>query len=115
MGTKSQISIMFPENESSVLDVYYETSIPQKGIDFLNAYTKQYIDYKYENKNRAATQTLDFIDEQLTSIRKYFNFQLKPKKKHLKSQNTYSEANSMTDRGLIGLIAVRKRKSCFDC
>ena len=110
MGTKSQVSIMFPEKESSVLDVYYETSIPQKGIDFLNAYTKQYIDYKYENKNRAATQTLDFIDEQLTSIRSTLTSTAR-NLEAFKSQNNYTEANSMADRGLSALSQLENEKA----
>ncbi|GEO03926.1 sugar transporter [Adhaeribacter aerolatus] len=110
MGAKGSISILFPENESSVLDIYYETSIPQKGIDFLNAYTKQYIDYKYENKNKAATQTLDFIDEQLAATRSTLT-QVERQKEAFKAENTYSEANSMTDRGLSALSQLENDKA----
>lgn len=112
MSAKSRISILFPENESSVLDIYYETSIPQKGIDFLNAYTQQYIDYKYENKNKAATQTLDFIDEQLTAIRSTLTTYEK-NLETFKSENTYSEANAMTDRGLSALSQLENDKAAL--
>ena len=112
MTAKSRISILFPENESSVLDVYYETSIPQKGIDFLNAYTKQYIDYKYENKNKAATQTLDFIDDQLTSIRSTLTTYEKSLET-FKTENTYSEAGAMTDRGLTALSQLENEKAAL--
>lgn len=110
MMAKSRLSILFPENESSVLDIYYETSIPQKGIDFLNAYTKQYIDYKYENKNRAATQTLDFIDEQLTSIRSTLTASAKSLEA-FKTENTYTEASSMADRNLSALSQLENEKA----
>ncbi|MDB5260865.1 MAG: capsular biosynthesis protein [Adhaeribacter sp.] len=110
MMAKSRVSILFPENESSVLDIYYETSIPQKGIDFLNAYTKQYIDYKYENKNRAATQTLDFIDEQLTSIRSTLTASAKSLEA-FKTENTYTEASSMADRNLSALSQLENEKA----
>jgi capsular exopolysaccharide synthesis family protein len=112
MSAKYKLMILLPENESSVLDVYMKTSIPQKGIDFLNEFAKQYINYKYETKNRAASQTLDFLDNQLTSIRSAL-VSSESNLENFKSANGYSEASSMTNRNLETLSQLEEEKAAL--
>jgi capsular exopolysaccharide synthesis family protein len=112
MAAKDQLMILLPENESSVLDIYYKTSNPKKGIDFLNEFAKQYISYKYESKSRAASQTLDFLDNQLTSIRTAL-VSAESQMERFKTTNTYSEASGMTNRNLETLSQLEEEKAAL--
>ena len=109
---KYKLNILIPDDKGSILDVYLETGIPEKGIDFLYEYTAQYIAYTHDTKNQAASQTLDFIDNQLVSIRKELSL-AESEKENFQSANTYSEATTMTDRSLTALSQLDNEKAAL--
>ncbi|HEV7622101.1 MAG TPA: hypothetical protein VGO09_10215, partial [Flavisolibacter sp.] len=62
---KNNLNILANGLDGSIIRVYLATTVPEKGIDFLNEFTRQYLNYKYEEKIRAVSQSMAFIDGQL--------------------------------------------------
>lgn len=54
--------------ESTILMLKTEGSVPQKEIDFLDSLCSSYIQYKLNLKNEYANNTIVFIDEQLQGV-----------------------------------------------
>ena len=54
--------------EASILNISLRSSNTKKAVDFLNMLTKVYLQQSLEIKNRIATNTIKFIDSQLTEI-----------------------------------------------
>ncbi|MGF1533611.1 MAG: GumC family protein [Bernardetiaceae bacterium] len=59
---------LFNEERSSVGDISINTSVPNIGIDFLEALIQSYTNAKLEDKQRSAKQTVEFIENQLQQI-----------------------------------------------
>ncbi len=95
---------------SSVIYIYLPTNVPQKGIDFLNEYTAQYIKYKYQEKDRSASQALAFIDDQLNIISSALTG-TESSLENFKTSNTYSDASKMTDRNFDALTQLENDRS----
>lgn len=98
-GYKGQLSVFTEEEESSILTIQFQTTIPRKGIEFLNEFTKQYIKNKYEEKSRAAAQALAFINEQISDVKGTLG-NTENNIASFKASNTFSDAASLTNRNL---------------
>lgn len=107
---KSKLNIRSSSSEGSIIDIYVETPVPQKGIDFLNEFTKQYINYKYEEKSKAVSQGLAFIDNQLYSIGKSLG-STENSLVSFKTSNTYTDASKMSDMSIDELSQLEKQRT----
>jgi tyrosine-protein kinase Etk/Wzc len=56
------------EKFSSILQLSIDSNLPSKGIDYLNALMEAYLENELDQKNRTASNTIDFIDEQLRGL-----------------------------------------------
>jgi len=63
------IKVVRPDNFSNVLALSLETDNPVIGRDILNQYMTEYQQYSLEDKRLIASNTLNFIDEQLDTVR----------------------------------------------
>jgi capsular exopolysaccharide synthesis family protein len=64
--SKLQVGLARPQ--STMLQLYVQEEVPQKGVDFLNKLVELYLDSEVEDKNRAGMSTAAFLDSQLESL-----------------------------------------------
>lgn len=64
----SKLSVGLARPQSTVLQIYLEDKVPQKGLDFVNALIQEYLKNDVDVKKRAASNTAIFLDSQLQSI-----------------------------------------------
>ena len=64
----SRLSVGLARSQSSILQIYLEDEVPQKGLDFVNALIEVYLKNDVDVKNNAASNTSDFLNAQLESI-----------------------------------------------
>jgi len=64
----SKLSVAMARAQSTILQLYLEDEVPQKGLDFLNALVKVYLKNDVDLKNKAASRTAEFLDDQLEDI-----------------------------------------------
>ncbi len=64
----SRLSVALSRPQSSILQIYLEDEVPQKGLDFINALIRVYLENDVDVKNNAASNTSDFLDSQLAEI-----------------------------------------------
>ncbi|MCH2213908.1 MAG: polysaccharide biosynthesis tyrosine autokinase [Flavobacteriales bacterium] len=64
----SKLSVALARSQSTILQLYLEDEVPQKGLDFLNALIKVYLENDVDLKNKAASRTAEFLDDQLEGI-----------------------------------------------
>lgn len=107
---REDLNLTFDDEESSILLVELSTTVPKKGIDFLNEYTKQYIKDKYEEKSRAASQALAFINEQLNTVKGSLG-STESNLANFKASNTFTDASAMANRSLDALTQIENEKA----
>ncbi|HZF65909.1 MAG TPA: polysaccharide biosynthesis tyrosine autokinase, partial [Chitinophagaceae bacterium] len=107
---KGKISIFQEDDESSVFQVQLTTAQPKQGIAFLNAYTKQYIEEKYEEKSRSAAQALGFINDQINSIRSSLG-SAETNLASFQAANTYSDAAGMAGRNMDAITQLENERA----
>lgn len=98
------------EEESSILQLSLETNNPQKGVAFLNEFSKQYLINKYEEKSRAATQALAFINEQIASVRGSLG-SAETSLANFKASTTFTDAGEMASRSLNALSQLDEERA----
>ena len=64
----SKLSVALARSQSTILQLYLEDEVPQKGLDFLNALIHVYLQNDVDLKNKAASKTAEFLDLQLEDI-----------------------------------------------
>jgi capsular exopolysaccharide synthesis family protein len=64
----SKLSISLSRSQATILQIYLEDEVPQKGLDFVNKLIEVYLRNDIETKKQAATATADFLDSQLNDI-----------------------------------------------
>lgn len=64
----ASLKVGYLNETSTVISVSMETATPAKGVDILNNLLQEYTFTTLESKNRAATNTLRFIDERLKLV-----------------------------------------------
>jgi capsular exopolysaccharide synthesis family protein len=65
---KANFSVSSSSLESTMVDLNFRSSNIQKGTEFLNNIIDKYIEKNLEEKNFLANQTIQYIDNQLSSI-----------------------------------------------
>lgn len=65
---KKHLSIEQFDEKSSILSISISEEVPQKGSDYLNELMETYIQSELSKKNLIATNTINFIDNQLKNI-----------------------------------------------
>jgi capsular exopolysaccharide synthesis family protein len=65
---QSKLSVSLARAQSTILQLYLEDEVPQKGLDFLNALIEVYLKNDVDLKNNAASRTAEFLDLQLEGI-----------------------------------------------
>jgi len=67
---RAKLKIQQPGKNSSVIVLSIEEQIPQRGIDFLNTLVQVYLENDILEKNKIASSTASFIENQLVTISK---------------------------------------------
>jgi capsular exopolysaccharide synthesis family protein len=65
---RAKLQINQPGKNSSVIVLNIEDQVPQRGIDFLNTLVQVYLENDMLEKNKIASSTAMFIDDQLETI-----------------------------------------------
>src|SRR5690606_26995154 len=65
---QAKLNIALINKQSSVIQLSVEDVIPQRGLDFLNTLINVYLEHDVKEKNKIASSTANFINEQLASI-----------------------------------------------
>lgn len=107
---KNDLNIYQDDTKGSVFEIQLTTPIPQKGINFLNAYTKKYIDEKYEEKSRSASQALLFINDQINTIRGSLG-SAEANLASFQAANTFSDAASMAERNMDAISQLENERA----
>jgi len=68
-GLSNALKIVRMDNYTNILTLSYETENTTIGRDILNQYMTEYQEYSLEDKQQIAFNTLEFIDEQLDTVR----------------------------------------------
>jgi capsular exopolysaccharide synthesis family protein len=105
-GFKSGLGIVSEDPKSGIIQIQLKTSTPDKGVEFLNELTKQYIKDKYEEKSRSASQSLAFINEQINTVKGTLGG-TESNLASFKAANTFSDPDAMTNRNLDALAQVQ--------
>jgi capsular exopolysaccharide synthesis family protein len=105
-GFKGGLGIISEDTKSGIIQIQLKTSTPDKGVEFLNELTKQYIKDKYEEKSRSASQSLAFINEQISAVRGTLGG-TESNLASFKAANTFSNPETMTNRNLDALADVQ--------
>lgn len=64
----SKLTVGMARSQSTILQLYLEDKVPQKSIDFLNKHIEVYLENDIEIKNKSASATASFLDDQLDLI-----------------------------------------------
>jgi capsular exopolysaccharide synthesis family protein len=74
MSYQAKVNVEAAAQNTTIANISFNSSNIQKGVDFLNELTNQYIIQSLERKNHLATKTIDYIDKQLYEISDSLNF-----------------------------------------
>jgi len=90
---------VFPfDNMASILSLSITTNHPQKGVDYLDALMEVYLEMELEEKNRMASNTVDFIDRQISGVSdslSFFETNLQSFRSGNKTYNIDNESNTV--------------------
>ena len=67
-GYRNQLTIEPISKESNIVQLSIRQAVPQKGVDFINAVMRVYLDNELYKKNQLGLRTIEFIDQQLTGV-----------------------------------------------
>jgi tyrosine-protein kinase Etk/Wzc len=94
------LSVVQTNTEVTAADISIKINQPTKGIDFLNVYTEAYMQRNLDRKNFIATNTIKYIDNELTHIQDSLTFTEKNLQKFRSSHQVMdisSKANRIFD------------------
>lgn len=60
-----KLQISWRQQGSAILNINVQSALPEKDLDFVNRYIQVVIEQGLEEKNQEATNTINFIDEQM--------------------------------------------------
>ena len=66
---QKKLNITQLERDTSLIKISFQDTIPKRANLYINALTKSFIDYSIENKNTHNSKTLNFITQELKSIK----------------------------------------------
>lgn len=110
---QEKINIEAYSTESSILKISIEENNPQKGVDFLNRHIENYIKNGLEEKNNVATTTINFINNQLLTIRDSLS-QIEDRLENFKKSNTSVDLSIEGNRLYSDIQEVEKQKSMLE-
>ncbi len=110
---QNKIEIEAFSTESSVLKISIEENNPKKGVDFLNSHIQNYIESGLEEKNIIATNTIDFINNQLLTIRDSLS-QIESRLEDFKKLNSSVDLSVEGNRLYSDIQEVERQKSMLD-
>src|SRR5690606_12907521 len=67
-GYRNSLTIEPISKESNIVQLSIQQAVPQKGVDFINAVMRVYLDNELYKKNQLGLRTIEFIDNQLTGV-----------------------------------------------
>ncbi|KEQ28930.1 hypothetical protein N180_15385 [Pedobacter antarcticus 4BY] len=67
-GFLANLNVVLSSKQSTVLNLSFESNVPQKGMDVLNTLVQVYNEAALTDKNRTTQSTIQFIDERLKLI-----------------------------------------------
>lgn len=97
----SSLELKPVERSSSILELSINSNLTQKGIDYLNALMEAYLENELNQKNRTASNTVNFIDKQLSGLADTLNFienRLEAFRSANRIYNISSEGSTVFDR-----------------
>src|SRR5690606_18311196 len=65
---RNQLNIEPISKESNIVQLTIQQAVPQKGVDFINAVMRVYLDNELYKKNQLGLRTIEFIDNQLMGV-----------------------------------------------
>lgn len=65
---QKNLTLSQTDKQSSVIELTFETTVPHKGEDFLNTLIREYSLAGLADKNKTASNTIQFVDSRLDSI-----------------------------------------------
>jgi capsular exopolysaccharide synthesis family protein len=65
---QNNLNLSQTDKQSSVIELSFKTTVPQKGEDFLNTLIREYSLAGLADKNQTAANTIQFVDSRLDSI-----------------------------------------------
>jgi len=65
---QKNLNLSQTDKQSSVIEMTFKTTVPQKGDDFLNTLIREYSFAGLADKNKTAANTIQFVDSRLDSI-----------------------------------------------
>lgn len=96
-----RLKVSVPKKESTILTLTLETSMVEKGKEYLNKVIEVYQERELTNKNRTATNTANFINQQLKSIKDslvYFEDRLENYRSRNQSFNLEQQSSLVLNR-----------------
>ena len=70
---RQALQVQLAREESTILELYLEDPVPQKGVDFLNTLVSVYLRNDVEEQNKSTSATQAFIEKQLGDITRNLN------------------------------------------
>ncbi len=64
----NNLSVSLANKDANGIILTLEETVPQRGVDYLNALTSAYLRYGLEEKNRTSENTVRFIDNQIQGV-----------------------------------------------
>src|SRR5690606_36663178 len=92
-GYTSSLKLKLPSKYASVVNLALTDAVPERGKDILNRLVEVYNSQAVREKNVIATNTIEFIDEQLATLTKELDA-IERKLEEYKRSNNISDLNS---------------------
>ncbi len=64
----NRLNISLVDEDGDAIVLSLKETVPQRGVDFLNALTTAYLKYGLDEKNRTSENTVRFIDDQIQGV-----------------------------------------------
>ncbi|WP_266205214.1 GumC family protein [Pontibacter kalidii] len=98
----SNIYVESPGKASSVVNLYLEDKVPERGEDILNALIDAYLQAALEDRNALVTQTLAFVEDRIQLIEK----ELKELEQQIVQYRSSQGAVNLNEQGKLYLQSV---------
>jgi capsular exopolysaccharide synthesis family protein len=103
---KRRLNISWQQQGSAILNMYMESVIPEKDIEFMNTYYEVVEELGLKEKNQNLENTIDFIDEQMAMISDSIiqfqetidQLQMENRELTLGSQTIFSKLNELDEQ-----------------
>ncbi|CAA6811685.1 MAG: Tyrosine-protein kinase Wzc (EC [uncultured Sulfurovum sp.] len=97
MFIQKRLTVKQLEQDTSLIKISFEDTVPQRANQYVNALTKSFIDYSIESKNNHNSKTLNFITQELKKIKQ----ELKNSEQELESHQVSKNIVQPSDQASI--------------